>query len=63
MKTPELCKGCYRWDKWKTKCVYYWKDKGNVYSTYNDNKPFCPSKVRDEEELFALSRRRETLFL
>ena len=27
MKTPEVCKGCAKWEKFKDKCWVYWEHK------------------------------------
>jgi hypothetical protein len=44
---PETCKGCLRWEQWKHKCSYYWK-----------NKKECGSKVMGHEEMIFLDQLR-----
>jgi len=44
---PETCKGCYRWEQWKDKCSYFWK-----------NKKECGSKVNGYDEMVSLDQLR-----
>lgn len=44
---PETCRGCYRWEQWKGKCSYFWKDKKE-----------CGSKIKDYDEMAILDQLR-----
>jgi hypothetical protein len=45
--TPEICRGCYRWNQWQHRCSYFW-----------DKKKECGSKVRDYEDMVNLDQLR-----